>query len=480
MTEEQNPEQVILTKLKDSFYNSADFVAKPISWWDNEVAILCFYSSIVNKADVERIMYFFKEHLRDDNMYWGESIYTSVIPLDEKQLAKFLCDGETIIVRLKTREMIRINLPEMAYRQTDEPASEHVLQGSREGLVENFDVNISLIRKRVKSHRLVVKQKTIGYETNTTVYYLYMEQLVDEEALQLVEERLDKIKVDLFYSTGQLTDYMEDSVWSPFPQLLKTERPDRIIASLHEGKIAILSDLSTTAIIGPTSFFSFYQTPDDFNGRAVTGSFYRILRIFSFIIAIFLPAFYIAIVSFHFEILPLELSNQIKSDIENIPYRPILEAVILEMTIELIREASIRLPTSVGQTIGIVGGLVIGDAIVSAGLVSNMMIIIVAFTAISSYVVPSTEMNSSIRFLRFPFMILAAFFGFIGIAFGAIILLIHLLNLTSLKRPYLTPIIPFNPKAIFKIFIRMPFSNHLNIQKVSHQMRMGNHEYSTY
>ncbi|SOC23782.1 spore germination protein KA [Ureibacillus xyleni] len=457
MAEEQNPQQVILTKLKNSFYNSADFVAKPISWWENEVAILCFYSSIVNKSDVERIMYFFKNNLRDDSLYWGESVYTTVIPLDEKQLAKFLCDGETIVVRLKTKEMIRITLPEMAYRQTEEPASEHVIQGSREGLVENFEVNVSLIRKRIKSHKLVVKQKYIGNETHTTISYLYMEQLVDQEALQLIEERLDKINIDLFYSTGQLADYLEDSVWSPFPQLLKTERPDRIIASLHEGKIAIISDLSTTALIGPTSFFSFYQTPDDFNGRVITGSFYRMLRIFSFILAVFLPAFYIAIVSFHFEILPLELSNQIKSDIENIPYRPILEAVILEMTIELIREASIRLPTAVGQTIGIVGGLVIGDAIVSAGLVSNMMVIVVAFTAIASFVVPSTEMNASIRFLRFPFMILASFFGFLGIAFGAIILLIHLLNLTSLKRPYMSPIIPFNPKAIHKIFFRTPF-----------------------
>ncbi|RUL54002.1 MULTISPECIES: spore germination protein [Lysinibacillus] len=457
MTEQQDQQQIILTKLKNSFYNSADFVAKPISWWDNEIAILCFYSSIVNKADVERIMYFFKEHIRDDNLYWGESVYTTVIPLDEKQLAKFLCDGETVVVRLKTKEMIRISLPEMAYRQTDEPTSEHVLQGSREGLVENFDVNLSLIRKRIKSHKLVVKQKSIGDETNTTVYYFYMADLVDEEALQLIEQRLDNIKIDILYSVGQLTDYLEDHVWSPFPQLLKTERSDRIAAGVLEGRIAVISDLSSTALIGPVSFFTFYQTPDDFNGRAITGSFYRMLRIFSFILAIFLPAFYIAVISFHFEILPLELSNQIKTDINNIPYRPILEAFILELTLELIREASIRLPTAVGQTIGIVGGLVIGDAIVNAGLVSNMMVIVVAFTAIGSFVIPSTEMNGTVRIMRFPFMILASFFGFLGIAFGAAILLIHLLNLTSLKRPYFTPLIPFLPKELYKIFIREPF-----------------------
>ncbi|HWK23300.1 MAG TPA: spore germination protein [Ureibacillus sp.] len=456
MLDDQNVQQII-TKLKKSFYNSSDFVAKPISWWNGEIAILCFYSSIVKKTDVEKTLYFFKQNIRDTEMYWGESIYTSVLPLDEKQLGQLLCNGETVLVRLKTKEIILFNLPEIATKQTEEPVNEHVLQGSREGLVESFDTNVSLIRKRIRSPRLVVKERTIGAETKTTVYYFYMEDLVDTEALSIVEQRLGKIKVDIIYSIGQIADYLEDSVWSPFPQLLKTERIDRITASILEGKIAVVTDQSTTALIGPSTFFSFYQTPDDFNARVLVSSFYRILRLASFVLAIFLPAFYIAVVSFHFEILPLELSSQIKTDLNNIAYRPILEAFILEMTIELIREASIRLPTAVGQTIGIVGGLVIGDAIVNAGLVSNMMVIVVAFTAIASFVVPSMEMNSTVRFLRFPFMILASLFGFLGIALGAVILLIHLLNLTSLTRPYFSPIIPIAPKEIFKTLFRFPY-----------------------
>lgn len=261
----------------------------------------------------------------------------------------------------------------------------------------------------------------------------------------------------MFYSGGQLSDYLDDQVWSPFPQLLNTERPDRVVANILEGKIAIMTDITPTALIGPVTFFSFYQSPDDFNSRVLVGTFYRVMRILSFLTAIFLPAFYIAIVSFHFEVLPLELANKVKSDINQIPYRPLIEALIMEVTIELIREASVRLPKSIGQTIGIVGGLVIGESIVSAGLVSNLMVIVVAFTAISSFVAPSVELNTSIRVLRFPFMILASLFGFFGIMIGTFILVIHLLNLSSLKRPYFSPIIPFEPKELHKIFFREPY-----------------------
>ena len=246
-------------------------------------------------------------------------------------------------------------------------------------------------------------------------------------------------------------------MWSPFPQLLNTERPDRVAANLVEGKVVVMTNISPTALIAPVTFFSFYQSPDDYNARVLVGSFYRIVRLLSFLTAVFLPAIYIAIISFHFEVMPLELSNQVKTDINNIPYRPLLEALILEIIMELIRESSIRLPQSVGQTVGIVGGLVIGDAIVNAGLVSNLMVIVVALTAVSSYVVPSVELNISIRMLRFPFMVLASFFGFFGIVVGTIILVIHLINLSSLKQPYFSPIIPFQPKEILKIFVRGPY-----------------------
>jgi len=175
------------------------------------------------------------------------------------------------------------------------------------------------------------------------------------------------------------------------------------------------------------------------------------------VIAIFLPAFYIAVVGFHSEILPQELGKQVKLAVNDIPYPPIFEALFLELFIELIRESAIRLPTPIGQTIGIVGGLVIGNAIVDAGLVSNFMVIVVAMTAISSYVIPSWEMNMTVRIIRFPFMIAASLFGFFGIAIGTLVLFIHLMNVSSLKQPYFTPIVPFDPVKFKDVFIRTPY-----------------------
>ena len=236
--------------------------------------------------------------------------------------------------------------------------------------------------------------------------YAYIDSLADADVVADVKKRLGDIKANGVISSGQIEDSLESSIWSPFPQFLNTERPDRVTANLLEGKIAIFTNNDPTALIAPITFFSFFQSPDDFNGRILVGSFFRLLRLLSFMTAIFLPAFYIAVVGFHSEILPIQLSKQVKLAVNEIPYRPIIEALILEVFIELIRESSIRLPTPIGQTIGIVGGLIIGDAIVNAGLVSNLMVIVVAMTAISSFVVPSVEMNMTIRLLRFPFMLL--------------------------------------------------------------------------
>jgi len=294
---------------------------------------------------------------------------------------------------------------------------------------------------------------------------MYIDSLADKDVIADVKKKLEGIETNGVIGSGQIEDSLECSVWSPFPQLLNTERPDRVVANLLEGKIAIFTDHDPTALIAPITFFSFYQSPDDFNGRVLVGSFFRVVRLLSFFVAVFLPAFYIAVVAFHSEILPIQLSKQVKIAVNDIPYRPIVEAMILEILIELIRESSIRLPTPVAQTIGIVGGLIIGDAIVSAGLVSNLMVIVVAMTAISSFVVPSVEMNMTIRLIRFPFMFAASLFGFFGMVIMTLVLFIHLMNLASLKQPYLSPMVPFDPSRFKEVFFRVPYSKLKKQQK---------------
>ncbi|MFJ5788727.1 spore germination protein [Lysinibacillus sp. NPDC097162] len=449
--------ELMMKSLQKAFNHSSDFTVRQVDWREGTSAILCFYSSLVDAKEVQRVLDTIYARLDTNKPFWSETLITTLEPFSLPLAIEHICNGETLIVIPESGEMLSLTVVNQVQRNPDEPNNEHVLRGSHEGLVEGLETNLALLRKRIHNPALVVKSFSIGKETNTKAYYLYIDGVIKPETLDEIEKRIDAINIEYFYSVGQLSDELEDSVWSPFPQLLNTERPDRVVANLVEGKVVLLTNISPTALIAPVTFFSFYQSPDDYNGRVLVGSFYRIVRLMSFLAAVFLPAFYIAIISFHFEVLPLELSNQVKSDVNEIPYRPLIEALILEIIMELIRESSIRLPQSVGQTIGIVGGLVIGDAIVSAGLVSNLMVIVVALTAISSYVVPSVELNTSIRMLRFPFMLLASLFGFFGIVIGVVVLLIHLINLSSLKQPYFAPIVPFQPKELYKVFVRGPY-----------------------
>ncbi|MNN40723.1 Spore germination protein A1 [compost metagenome] len=237
---------------------------------------------------------------------------------------------------------------------------------------------------------------------------------------------------------------------------MNTERPDHASSYLLDGRVAIFLDGDPTALIVPASFFAFYQTPDDYNNRWLIASFIRLIRLISFVTAFQLPAIYIATVSFHSNVLPLQLFFTVQGSLTRVPFPPFIEAMLLEIIFELLREAGLRLPSRVGQTIGIVGGLVIGDAIVKAGMVSYTMIIVVALTAISSFLIPSNEMSSAIRILRFPLMIVASLFGYIGISFGLTLLFIHLCKLESFGKPYFTPLAPLRIKGLKDTFLRFP------------------------
>lgn len=450
--------------LKQLFFNSTDFVIVDVEWPIGK-GILCYYSSLADGTEVNKQINIIRERALEKMNNWGKTAVSDVQPYSEDEFVKAVCSGHSVIIFQEHQVMLTISAQSTFGRSPDEPISEQVVRGAHDGFIENVQQNLTLIRKKLGRRDLVVKSMQFGQNTVTKVTYLYIDSIADSDVVQLLESRLQEVRESDILNAGELEDYLEEAVLSPFPQFMATERPDRVVFNLMEGKIAIFTDQSPTALIAPVTFFSFYQTPDDFNGRVIVGSFFRLLRIASLVIAIYLPAFYIAVVSFHSEILPIEISKKVKLAINEIPYRPIFEAIIMEVFIELIREASIRLPKPIGQTIGVVGGLIIGDAIVSAGLVSNLMVIVVALTAISSFVVPSVEMNTSIRVLRFPFMLAAAVFGFFGMAIGTIVLVIHLLSLSSLKQPYFAPFIPLDTSRFLEVFFRVPFSKYHKQQK---------------
>jgi spore germination protein KA len=289
-----------------------------------------------------------------------------------------------------------------------------------------------------------------------------MKNKAKPDIIQKVEQRLKQINEDFSITSGTIQNYIEEHMYSPFPQLLNTEKPERVSEYLIGGSVAVISEGSSTALLMPVTFFAFYQATDDIQNRVYVGSFQRLIRLMGFLITITLPAGYIALVSFHFEVIPIELVANVKGALENIPFPPLIEAIIMQITLELLRESAIRLPNPISQTISVVGGLVIGTAVVEANLVSNTMVIVIALTAISSFAVPVHEMGVSIRLLSFPLMILASILGFVGIIFGLILITFHLCRLETLGSPYFAPAAPLKFRQLAKSILKLPVKRSTN------------------
>ncbi len=449
-----NDIEVNIANVKKSLFNSDDIQYQTFTL-NEKKAVCIFLETMVDSDKIERNL--LKNVLTSGGIDLSKIITANnkeVVNLDDvikgiiRGNAAVFLEGETVSRIFNTKKDIE--------RSIEEPSNEKVVRGSHDGFTESLSSNIQLVRERIVNPNLIVNYFTVGEETNTKIAITYINNITNPTLVEKVTNRIKTISSDMVFSPGFVEELIEDHPLSPFPQFLNTERPDRVMANLMEGRIAIFSEGVPTALICPVSFFSFYQSPDDYNNRFIIGSFYRLIRFISFFIAIFIPSFYIAVVTFHFEVIPGELVIPVKNAVEGIPYPPIVEALIMELTIELIREAGLRLPTPIGQTIGIVGGLVIGDAVVQAGLVSNIMIIVVAITAIASFVVPSTEMNSTLRVLRFPFMLAAATFGFFGIIFCFVILLIHLCKLETFGTPYFAPFAPLQLGGVKDSVVRGP------------------------
>ncbi|MNH79508.1 Spore germination protein A1 [compost metagenome] len=388
-----------------------------------------------------------------------EELFTSLHSTEATDLsqgAQGLVQGSSLYFLDGLSKFYILTTPAKYERSITEPENEGIIRGAHNGFIENLTVNLYLIRSQISIPGLTVRYFSIGNTAPRKAAVVYIQNLAEQEVVEKVEGRIERISLDSVMSTGFIQELLEDNPYSIFPQHLNTERPDHASSYLLDGRVAIFLDGDPTALIVPASFFAFYQTPDDYNNRWLIASFIRLIRLISFVTAFQLPAIYIATVSFHSNVLPLQLFFTVQGSLTRVPFPPFIEAMLLEIIFELLREAGLRLPSRVGQTIGIVGGLVIGDAIVKAGMVSYTMIIVVALTAISSFLIPSNEMSSAIRILRFPLMIVASLFGYIGISFGLTLLFIHLCKLESFGKPYFTPLAPLRIKGLKDTFLRFP------------------------
>ncbi|WP_373471359.1 spore germination protein [Carnobacterium alterfunditum] len=343
-------------------------------------------------------------------------------------------------------------------RGIGDPSGETVIRGARDGLTETIRFNTVLIRRRIRDTRLRIKAKTIGIRSKTDVAIMYIDDIVNKEVLQELEDRIDEINIDAVFDSAYIEQLIEDNKYSPFPQIQSTERPDVVASALYEGRVALLVDNSPFAIIVPTTLPNLFQSPDDYYQRWMHSSIIRFLRIVAIFISLTAPALYVAVTSYHTSIIPTKLAYAIAASREGVPFPAFIEAIIMELFFALLMEAVIRLPRPIGATVGIVGGLVIGQSAVSAGIVSPIMIIIVALTAITTFVTPNYEVATAFRLVRFFLIIASAIVGFYGIIVGLIILLIHLVRMKSFGIPYLAPAVSTDISDLKDMYIRAPTS----------------------
>ncbi len=326
--------------------------------------------------------------------------------------------------------------PDMGINESD---TEKVVRGSNESFTESEKANTALVRKRVRSTRLKVKEIQMGLRSHTNVAIMYIEDLADLNVVQDVEKRLNTYEIDGVLDSGVIEQLMEESWYSPFPQLQSTRRPDRVAMDLLNGKVAVLVDNSPLALVVPADVNSFLKTTDDYYNRFYLASFARLLRYASAFFAMTLPGLYLAVTNFHTQILPTPLLLSFWQSRMGVPFPAALEVLLMELSFELLREAGVRLPGAMSNTIGIVGGLIIGQAAVDANLVSPIVVIVVAFTALCSFAIPNEEFAFAFRILKFGIIALSAWLGFFGFLVGLFLVLVHLASLKSFETPYLTP-----------------------------------------
>ncbi|MEH7461696.1 spore germination protein [Bacillus thuringiensis] len=379
-----------------------------------------------------------------------------IITSDVKKIEEMVLKGHAIIqLHEHDTECLLANIAIEKYRLPTIPLNESTVIGPQEGFVEDIDTNINLVRKRLPVLELKTKELLIGELSKTKVVIMYMSNVAEKENVTYLEDSLNTMQYEQINDSYYIPQLMGNT--SIFPTFINTERADRVSNGLIDGKIAIFVDGSPNVLLSPVSLLDFFISPEDYSVTWFYATFSRLLRIVAVTFSICATPLYVAVLSYHYELIPSDLLETLILSRAQVPFPPIIEAIFLELAIDLLREAGARLPMKVGQTLGIVGGIVIGQASVQAGLTSNILLIIVALSALASFITPIYQMGNAVRLLRFPFLILAELWGLLGISLGFIFLLTRLFRLSSLRKPY-GFIYPFRKQSAKDSLIRMPLS----------------------
>ncbi len=445
-----------LNIIKEKFTDTYDFVCRELEVGDIyriKIAVL-FIDGLVNKDHISEyaIASLFKEEEIKSFSLKGlkssileviskETLYTAEIKqaFHMEKIIDGILSGDTILLIDGVDQAIVIGARGWPTRGIEEPQTETVVRGPRDGFTETLKVNTSLVRRRIKDTNLKIKVQQVGRRSKTDVAIMYIDDIVDKSLVQKVNERIRAIDIDSIEDSSMLENLIEDNYLSPFPQIENTERPDSVAASLYEGRVAIIVDNSPFALLLPATVGTLLQSSEDYYKRWPEVQIIRMLRLIAVLLTLLTPALYIATIAYNPGLLPTKLTYYLAASRINVPFPAVVETFLMEATIELIRESGTRISGPVGTTIGIVGGLIIGQAAVEAGIVSAILIIIVAITTIASFAIPSYEFAGGLRVWRFVFIIAAAIFGLYGIVLAGIVLTTHLVKLDSFDVPYTSP-----------------------------------------
>ncbi|MBU5593410.1 spore germination protein [Clostridium sp. MSJ-4] len=388
-----------------------------------------------------------------------ENICENFIPIsntkvssDINEVIEEIKSGKSIIFFQYSDQFIILDTVGGVYRTISDPENESSVRGTREGFVENLEVNVSILKRNLKDKNLRSEMLKIGKRSETNVCLLYIDDIVDKAILEELKDRLNKIDVDSIIDTGTVAQYIEDNTFSPFPQFYTTERPDIVQANMLQGKIALVISGVPNIMTAPAVFFEFFQAVEDYNQRTLVSNLTRFLRSLSIFLIITMSPLYLTLISYNVELVPIKFILPIVQSRSGIALTPFLEILFIELVVEFLREGGLRLPTRIAQTLSIVGGIIIGNTAVQSKVVSPSTLLVVGTSVVATFLIPNYQMSLSIRFLRFPMLILANAMGFLGLSVGWFFIVVHLCSLTSLGVPYLS----FYSSDMKDILIRAP------------------------
>ncbi|GIO29490.1 MULTISPECIES: spore germination protein [Paenibacillus] len=458
-----------MSKIQNLFAKSFDVVIRSYRL-DKESAssevVLVYASGLADSAQISQVVLpelqdmhresgFFLQ--QNGEMYSKLAMDEMKEPVSEQDIEDTLFQGGLIILIPLTNKMYTLDICNAPKRAPEESNVEISIKGPKDGFTEDFITNIALIRKRIRSNTLCCEELILGRRSRTRVALMYIDDIISPNILEEARKRLKKIDIDAIYSINQLEEFLADSKFSLFPLMDFSGRPDYVIASLINGRFVVVIDGVPMALIGPATLSLQMKSPEDVQFNYIYVSFVRFIRLLSLIITIGLPAFWVSLTAFHQDQIPFRLMATIATSRMGLPLSAQMELFEMLILLEIFREAGIRLPSAIGQTLTVIGGLIIGDAAIRAGLVSPSSVVVGAITAVASATLVNQTLSSVVSFIRFLLFFVSCILGMYGMILGGILLIAYVSRLRSFGVPYLSPVSPVIPKDVLLSLLRSPW-----------------------